>query len=54
MSKKCAAAIVLLGFLILIGGCETVKGTFAGAANGMKRDWQALQGADAWMREILW
>lgn len=58
MTKKYAMLLVLFVFLVLIAGCETVKGTVkglaAGATEGAKKDWQTLQKTDAWMRENLW
>jgi predicted small secreted protein len=43
-------AIVLLLCVIVISGCETIKG----AAQGMQKDWATLKKADAWMRKNLW
>lgn len=57
MIKKATLFFVLSAFLILIGGCETIKGAFEGA----KRDWEsatgrgtALKNADEWMQKNLW
>jgi len=58
MIKKSALLFMLAVFIISIAGCETVKGTVkglaAGATEGVKKDWQTLREADAWMRENLW
>jgi predicted small secreted protein len=54
MTKKGLAFFVLLVFIILISGCETIKGAGQGAADGAKKDWQTLKKADAWMRKNLW
>ena len=36
--------------LILLSGCETVKG----AATGFVKDWENAGKIDAWMQENLW
>jgi len=54
MTKKFALLFVLLGFVILIAGCETVKGVFRGASDGFAMDWEKLQETDVWMRDNLW
>jgi len=54
MSKKGAALFILFVFLILMAGCETLKGTFQGAAEGAKKDWQTACKADQWIRDNLW
>lgn len=55
--KKCSLFFILFIFLVLICGCQTMKG----AAEGAKKDWQALQKtgenikkADDKMQEVLW
>lgn len=53
MLKKGAAALIL-SLLLLIAGCETVKGAFTGASDGAKKDWEAAKKADQWMRDNLW
>ncbi|MGE5197954.1 MAG: hypothetical protein ACM3IL_05555 [Deltaproteobacteria bacterium] len=54
MIRKRAKALAAVFFLLLIGGCETLKGT----AEGMKRDasngMAHLNRIDDWMRENLW
>jgi predicted small secreted protein len=50
INKKVFVLPVLLLVLILFTGCETIKG----AAEGAKKDWQALEKADDWMRKNLW
>jgi len=50
MIKKRAALFILLIFIIMLSGCETMKG----AAGGAKKDFQALKKADQWMRDNLW
>lgn len=50
MIRKAALFFVLSVFLILIGGCETIKGAFEGA----KKDWQAAQRVDDWIQDNLW
>ena len=54
MIKRTAIFFILSIFLILIGGCETIKGAFSGAADGAKKDWKAAKQADQWMRDNLW
>jgi len=52
--KKAIPIFALFIFLIFVAGCETIKGAFTGTAEGMQKDWKAMQGIDAWMRENLW
>ena len=40
--------------LILLSGCETVKGTLSGGAEGLSQDWQNAQKIDGWIKENLW
>jgi predicted small secreted protein len=54
INKKMFVWPVLLLALILVAGCQTIKGAGTGAAEGAKKDWQALEKADAWMRKNLW
>ncbi len=54
MIKKCATFFVLSIFLILISGCETIKGAFTGVTDGAKKDWEAAKRIDDWMRKNLW
>ncbi len=54
MTKKFAILFMLFSFVILIAGCETVKGAFTGASDGFAMDWENLQEADTWMRDNLW
>lgn len=54
MIKKGAILFVLSVFLILIGGCETIKGALKGATEGAKRDWESAKKIDSWIRENLW
>ena len=48
--KKGFALFILFAFLILISGCETVKG----ACEGAKRDWESAKKIDDWMQKNLW
>jgi len=63
LKKTCA--LVLLGTLLMLGGCETAIGAgkgFAGGvastAEGVGKDtcnlFGAIQSADAWIRKNLW
>jgi len=54
MIKKGTACFILSLFLILISGCETLKGGVQGATGGAKKDWEAAKRADEWMRKNLW
>ncbi|MBM3254787.1 MAG: hypothetical protein FJZ08_00580 [Candidatus Omnitrophica bacterium] len=40
--------------LILLNGCQTVRGAVGGAAEGAKRDWRDAKEADQRLREVLW
>ena len=42
--------LVLLGFVLGLAGCETMKG----AAEGLQRDWENVKQFDSWMRDNLW
>ena len=42
--------IVLLGAMMFMQGCNTLKG----ASVGIKEDWKSLQGVDDWMEETFW
>jgi len=45
--------LIILGlylFLVILSGCETVKG----AAAGFCKDWQNAEKVDKWLRERLW
>lgn len=46
--------ITVCAFLILIAGCQTIRGAFKEACKGAKRGWASFVNADAWMRENLW
>ena len=54
MIKKGSVLFILFIFLVLISGCETIKGAFTRASNGAKKDWQAAKSVDGWMRKNLW
>ena len=58
MIKKGAIVFILFIFLILGSGCETLKrsagGAAQGASEGAKTDWENMQKLDARMREVLW
>jgi len=54
MKKKGVIFFILLIFLILISGCETIKGAFSGATDGAKKDWGQAKKIDDWMRKNLW
>jgi predicted small secreted protein len=54
MIKKGIIFLAVCVFLILIAGCETIRGAFKGACEGAKKDWTAFKNVDAWMREHLW
>ncbi len=43
-------AMVVLGLMLCLHGCATIKG----ASEGFKEDWKAAQKADDWMRENMW
>ena len=50
MMKKGITFFVLFIFLILVSGCETVKG----AAGGAQKDWDNAKQLDKKMQEVLW
>ena len=54
MIKKGNALFILFIFLVLISGCETIKGAFTGAGDGARKDWEAAKKVDDWMRKNLW
>lgn len=54
MLKKSIVLFALSVFVVLITGCQTIKGGAKGAAEGMKKDWQTALEADAWIKKNLW
>jgi predicted small secreted protein len=56
MTIKVKAVMLLVLFFstMLITGCQTIKGIGKGGSEGIKKDWQAIMGADDKMREVLW
>jgi predicted small secreted protein len=54
MIKKGAIFFILSVFLILVSGCETVKGAAGGASEGAKQDWDNAKKLDKKMQEVLW
>ena len=48
--RSALAICVVCLLLIVLSGCETVKG----AAQGLSKDWQTAKKADNWLRENLW
>ena len=54
MIKKRLMFFILPAFLILICGCETIKGAFKGGAEGVKKDLGAIKKANDWVRRTLW
>ncbi len=54
MVKKCILIFILFSLVIVISGCETVKGAAKGAAEGFQKDWESAKKVDDWMRKNLW
>ncbi|MFH0739096.1 MAG: hypothetical protein V2A59_04480 [Candidatus Omnitrophota bacterium] len=54
LEKRSPLFFMLCGLLILINGCQTVKGAVGGATEGAKRDWRDAKEADQRLREVLW
>lgn len=54
MIKKCCLVFLLLAFVALVSGCQTVTMGLTGATDGIQRDWESLKEIDSWMRENLW
>ncbi len=48
--RKGMAFSIILIFIALISGCETLKGAYAGA----KKDLESAKQIDEWMRKNLW
>ena len=42
--------IILLGLMIFLQGCNTLKG----AKDGLKEDWKTIAGVDGWIQETFW
>ena len=51
-SKKFLVGI--LGLIIFVQGCATLKETKEGAKEGAKKSWSVLATADEWIQEHLW
>jgi predicted small secreted protein len=54
MIKKGAIFLILFTLIVLIAGCNTIKGAVKGGAEGAKKDWESVMKADDKMREVLW
>ncbi len=57
MSKKLKLVplvLLLIISVILISGCETVKGMGKDISSGTKGSWDFLTKADKWMRDHMW
>ncbi|MDE1921403.1 MAG: hypothetical protein KGJ09_07855 [Candidatus Omnitrophica bacterium] len=61
MKSKNAVYLILFMSLLVLTGCETVKGASNGFGQDMqnlsnpdKNGWNAIENADAWIRENLW
>ena len=54
MVKKLFSLVILIAFVFLVNGCNTVVGSLQGAKEGAKEDWKELNKADGWIRENLW
>lgn len=56
--KKKAMLFTLFAFLILIGGCGTVKKSWSSMGNSAKKSWNSIgssvKEADQWIRDNLW
>jgi len=63
--KKISLLLMVLAASVVLTGCETLKGTVTGAADGLSKDvqnlsnpdrngWNAAKKADAWMQQNLW
>ncbi len=57
MLRKAFSLFIVSSLIIILGGCETLKG----AAGGAKKDWVGVQNAwnhareaDAWVQKNLW
>ena len=48
--REKSLALFFMLLLILINGCNTVKG----AAEGAQKDWQSMREADQRLRDVLW
>jgi hypothetical protein len=50
--------MMVLGVMLFLQGCETIKGTVMGAAaggsKGIKKDWQSIKSSEKWIDENLW
>lgn len=54
---RCRLALAICGLcllVVLLSGCETVRGAAKGGAEGFCKDWESAQKIDSWMRENLW
>ncbi len=57
MHFRSTLALTICGLCLLvmiISGCETLKGAARGGAEGFAKDWQSAQKIDEWIRENLW
>ena len=54
LNKSSILLWVLFSGIIFISGCETVKGTWHGGSEGVKKDWQALLRFSDRMEKNLW
>jgi predicted small secreted protein len=54
MLQKIFLLGIILVFVFLSSGCNTVAGASKGAAEGAKKDYEDAKKADEWMRKSLW
>jgi predicted small secreted protein len=54
MVRKPFLLIRIVIFAVLLSGCNTVKGTAAGAASGAQQDLESMKKADGWLKKNLW
>ena len=49
-----AFILVVLGSMLLLQGCSSLKGATKGFREGWKDDWEAIKKTDVWIKENMW
>ena len=51
---RVSSLLLLMVFAVVATGCNTIEGAAKGAKHGIKKDWEAVNDADGWVKENMW